>query len=159
QERDRHAVAALALLAGPQLFNRLVGLQMAADRRTQRAGAVAVDDEDRVAAGHQALVDEAVDLGHRLVDPVAADIERGVHRRGVGPAAGRYAVAQLEARTTGAARPVVLAVPGVATVVMAVAAARAEPALPALAVLAALAALAAPGQAMTIEQHVLDRHG
>src|SRR5678815_5260767 len=68
EKRDGYTVATLALLAGAQLLDRLVGLEVAADRRAQRAGAVAVHDEDRVAPGHQALVDEPVDLGDRIVD-------------------------------------------------------------------------------------------
>src|ERR1044071_5508424 len=96
QERDGDAVAALALLAGPELLDRLVRRQVAADRRAQRAGAVAVDDEDRVAAGEQALAHEAVDLRDGLVDPVAADVEGGVERARVDPAAGGQAVDQLD---------------------------------------------------------------
>jgi len=43
-----------------------------------------------------ALVDEPVDLRDRLVDPVAADIDRGVDRTGVRLAAGRAAVDELD---------------------------------------------------------------
>src|SRR5438093_1012496 len=59
EERDGDAVAALVLLAGAELVDRLVRLEMLPHRRAERAGAMAVDHEHGVAAGHQALVDEA----------------------------------------------------------------------------------------------------
>src|SRR6185436_18437654 len=96
EKRDGYTVATLALLAGAQLLDRLVGLEVAADRRAQRAGAVAVHDEDRVAPGHQALVDEPVDLGDRIVDAVAAHVERGVERARVGAAARRHPLDELD---------------------------------------------------------------
>src|SRR5262249_24952378 len=135
QECDGDAVAALALLARPELLDRLVRRQVAADRGAQRAGAVAVDDEDRVAPGHQALVDEAIDLGHCVVDPVAADVERGVDRARVGPAAGGDAVDELDA----VGRPA----PGVVLAAVAVAAIATVAMVATLATLRALGALAA----------------
>src|SRR5262245_13998871 len=98
QERDGDAVAALALLARAKLLDRAVALEVGADRGAERARAVAVDHEDRVARGEQALVEEAVDLDDRLVDPVAADVERRVERAGCGAAAGRDAVDERDRR-------------------------------------------------------------
>ncbi len=67
-------------LAGAKGLDAAVAREVRADRRAQRAGAVAVDDERGVTARQQALVEEAIDGGDRLVDALAAHVDRRVDR-------------------------------------------------------------------------------
>src|SRR5689334_1060302 len=72
EERDRHAVATLVLLSRTPLLDPAMSREVIADRGAQRAGAVAMDDEHRLASCDDALVEEPIDLRDRLVGTVTA---------------------------------------------------------------------------------------
>src|SRR4051794_13425759 len=76
QQRHRHAVAAFVLFARAERGDAGEAGEVVADGGAERAGAVAVEHEDRLLAGAQRAVEELLGEPERGVHPLAAEVER-----------------------------------------------------------------------------------